>query len=588
MSTTPRPQPYLVAHDTSVLAPASVGPVHFEAVIDRLQSDPSVSIAKVLSPRSLRAMSNGTSVTDQVISAIMPEAVAHDLAVAHPQLIVEEDALVLPHAPGPAALADLDPGILTPFGATQTWTLRVTDASQQPLPRALVMLFGATRSAEGKTDDDGLVSLTLLNETDETISAVYVNPESGCWSLWLDRPECRAGTVTTLSCLPLADAPGVFPDSEALGWGQRAMRLDGVPVEFGGSGVTVLVVDSGAAALTHPDLTGVRDGIDLVSVPANPDLWREDLIAHGSHCTGIISGARGGGGIRGFAPEANVLQARIFPGGRVSSLVDALDYAIDQGADLVNLSLGTGGSSQILLQKVAQAKEMGVACIVAAGNTAGPVRFPGTSPDVLTVAAIGIEGSFPDSSYHARQRWSEGQHDGAYFSAQFSCYGPEVDVCAPGVAITSSVPAAGYASWDGTSMATPHVTGLAALVLAHHPDFRSGSLAVRSAERVDRLFEILRASCTPMAFGDLHRSGAGMPDAIRALGLDGAGPPATTVDPGAAIESGLLQLRQSMIVGGLLPVPDEVEPPGLDRVGQIRRALAELASQMERAGLVTG
>ncbi len=63
---------------------------------------------------------------------------------------------------------------------------------------------------------------------------------------------------------------------------------------------------------------------------------------------------------------------------------------------------------------------------------------------MCTVAAIGHDGTFPDDSYHAKQRWTQGSTDRGFFSAQFSCHGPEVDLCGPGVAVVSSVPAAGF------------------------------------------------------------------------------------------------------------------------------------------------
>jgi hypothetical protein len=85
-----------------------------------------------------------------------------------------------------------------------------------------------------------------------------------------------------------------------------------------------------------------------------------------------------------------------------------------------------------------------------------------------------------------------------FFPAKFSCFGPEIDVCAPGVAIVSSLPADGFAAWDGTSMAAPHVTGMAALLLSHHPDFQ-GAYQARDACRVERLFElIIRPSPRPL------------------------------------------------------------------------------------------
>jgi len=142
-----------------------------------------------------------------------------------------------------------------------------------------------------------------------------------------------------------------------------------------------------------------------------------------------------------------------------------------------------------------------------------------------------------------------------YFSARFTCRGPEVDVAAPGVAILSAVPPSGYAAWDGTSLAASHVTGLAALVLAHHADFHQQFVA-RDAARVQRLFDIIRASCQPVGFGDPGRTGVGLPDAMRALGLISA----TLVSAGPALARPV--------------VPTEVQA-----------LLARLRTEMERAGL---
>jgi subtilisin family serine protease len=243
-------------------------------------------------------------------------------------------------------------------------------------------------------------------------------------------------------------------------------------------------------------------------------------------------------------------------------LLDALDHCIDQQVDVVNMSLGAGGTSQVMLQKLAQARQQGVACIVAAGNSGDAVQFPGLSPDVLTVAAVGRDGQFPDTSYHAQQRWPQGHLDRGFFAAKFSCHGPEIDVCAPGVAVVSSVPPNGFAAWDGTSMATPHIAGLAALVLAHHPDFQTPALRLRTAARVDHLFEILKSSATQLDLGDPARTGAGLPDAVRALGLDGAGTPAAPAEAAqeAAIRSALTQVREQLAAAGLTSRPPDPAP----------------------------
>lgn len=568
------------------MSPASMGAFDFDFVLEQLAADPDVEIQQRMTPRTLRAQVLGTSITDEIVVAAIPEETVRML-VAHPQVIVEEDSLILPQ-PTVTPLSETPPALLSPFGTSTTWTILLTGSGQQPVAGATVYLYGSGVPAQGRTDATGTVTLSLLNETDETIRAIYINPQADYWSAWIDQPQLTSGITTTIPLRSLSDSFPGFPNTELLGWGQRAMRLDHVPADITGRGVKVAVVDSGAAVLTHPDLTEIRDGLDLTSTPSNTEMWKDDTIAHGSHCSGIIAGARNGSGVRGFAPEAEMFQARIFPGGRISSLIDAIDYCIDQGIDIVNMSLGTGGTSQIMLQKLAQAKELGVACIVAAGNTGGGVQFPGTSPDVLTVSAIGKDGEFPNSSYHAKQRWTDGQEDRGFFSAQFSCHGERIDVCGPGVAIVSSVPDTGYAAWDGTSMATPHVAGLAALVLGHHPDFQSGPFQIKGAARVDRLFELLTSSATPMQFGDPQRVGAGLPDAVRALGLeDGTTSTDTQASQDAALLVALAQLARQLIATGLLTEAMSIEPPALATEHIIQRELEEVRARMINAGLVT-
>ena len=182
----------------------------------------------------------------------------------------------------------------------------------------------------------------------------------------------------------------------------------------------------------------------------------------------------------------------------------------------MNLSLGTDQPSETLEQQLTRAKNLGIACIVAAGNSGGRVQYPASSPNVLAVSAIGKLGEFPANSYHAQT--VQGPTPDGYFSPSFTCFGPEIGVCAPGVAILSSVPPNNFAVWDGTSMAAPHVTGLAALVLAHHPDFQ-GAFKARGVQRVDRLFQIIKASARWLNLDDPRRTGFGVPDALIALGL---------------------------------------------------------------------
>nr|WP_277351394.1 S8 family serine peptidase [Microbispora sp. CL1-1] len=331
------------------------------------------------------------------------------------------------------------------------------------------------------------------------------------------------------------------------------MNLDRLPPTLRGAGVRIAIIDSGAD-VRHPDLRDrVHAGVDLVG--GEPDGWSVDAAYHGSHCAAVVSGADDGRGVVGFAVEAEVHVCKIFPGGRFSDLIEALDYCVEQRIDVVNLSLASRHHSPLVAAKIDQAREAGVACVVAAGNDGGPVGFPGILPGVLTVAAVGKADAFPPGTAHEAEIRGPVTGDG-FFSPRFTCHGPEIDVCAPGVAVLSAVPPDGYAALDGTSMAAPHVAGLAALVLAHHGDFR-GPFSGRDARRVDHLFHIIKSSCVPLNLGDLHRTGAGMPNALRALA-----PALAQITP-EPIEAGTLlgQLTAEMTGAGLL-VPAAGGPDG--------------------------
>ena len=545
----PRDKQFLVTRK-DVLLPAGFAPLQLDNVLDQLANDPTVQVMRTIEPTGLALLADAPTSVQQIIVAQMSDERAQELDQLHPQLLVEEDALLRPvPAPAPVVPDLQDPGSFLPFGWTTTWKIRVAGPDDAPAAGATVYLYGAGVPAQGRTGDDGTVSLSLLNETDDTLHALFVNPQTGYWDLWIDNPRLSSSSKRNSIRLRRLDAMFTgFPDSQLIGWGQRTMRLDQLDSRLDGAGVKVAVIDSGAAT-SHPDLGQIKAGRDFTVTPANDTAWTNDVVAHGSHCSGVIAGSSDNAtGIRGFAPAADVRELRIFPGGRFSTLLDALDYCIQQQVDVVNMSLGSGGTSDIMLQKLAQARQSGVACIVAAGNSGDKVQFPGVSPDVLTVAAIGKLGEFPADSFHARQVPADGPIDKGYFSATFSCHGPEVDVCAPGVAIVSSVPPDGFAAWDGTSMATPHITGLAALALAHHPDL-AGGLGKGTAARVDRLFEIIKASATPLNLGDPGRTGAGVPDAVRAV--TGQPAPTSAISP-EAITALLEQLHQQFVAARLL------------------------------------
>lgn len=494
-----------------------VTPLSFSVVEQALRDAPDIEIIGRVGPRQVVGGLGVGLQEGAVLVTLMAEDKAQALAMqAQGQLIVERDQ--------PLQLLDVNYPQLGPANYNLPSTANAFRAEiqvlgdGQPVRDAEVYLYGGLLPAQGITDAQGKVQLTLPGESAASIRRLYIKPRMDYWSFCQDRPDMSETDLNLVGLRALSDWPPLknFPRQQQLSWGQRAMRIDQVPGTYRGQGVKIAIIDSGCAN-EHQDLTHVSHGYDIVNKATNANSWNVDTIAHGTHCAGVIAGLDSASGIRGFAPDAEIHACKLFPGGQVSQLIDALEYCIEHQIDVVNLSLGGAEPSEALEQQIIRARQAGIACIVAAGNSSGPVQYPGASPNVLAVAAIGRINEFPSDSYHMQAMTSLVDANG-FFSARFSCFGPEIAVCAPGVAITSSVPDNNFAAWDGTSMAAPHVTGLAALVLAHHPDFQ-GAGRTRSADRVERLFQIIKMSCQPLLLGDQRRTGFGLPDAPRAVGL---------------------------------------------------------------------
>jgi thermitase len=209
-----------------------------------------------------------------------------------------------------------------------------------------------------------------------------------------------------------------------------------------GSGVKVAVVDTGAA-VRHSDLRHkVADARDLV----NDDGTVQDLSGHGTHVSGIIAARTGNReGIAGGCPNCKLLIAKVFDGentGTVARFAEGIRWSADHGAEVINLSFVHPASSAIEETAIDYARDKGAVVVAAAGNgDTNKAVYPAASPGVIAVAATNSD-------------------DGR---ASFSNYGRWVDVAAPGVKVLSTSPR-GYASWSGTSMATPHVSALAGLL----------------------------------------------------------------------------------------------------------------------------
>jgi subtilisin len=397
--------------------------------------------------------------------------------------------------------------MMTPFGPDLRVTIRILSEAGTPVEQAAVRLLGEHTSAQGLTDSDGKVDLTLNSELPETIAEIFVNARSTYWGLWQHRPYLEADAVNTFTLKPLS-----LP--EGLDWGGTAMRFDQLPSQCRGAGVKIALIDSGVAT-SHKQLSKISHGLHIRGDEGQA--WSKDVMGHGTPCAGLIGAIpEAAHGIRGYAPDSELHVCRLPPDARCSDLIAALDYCVQNGIDVACLGFGCERGSALIEQRIAVAKQQGVSIIAAAGNSAGAVLFPACSPHVIAVAAVGQTGSYPEDSPQAAQAAAATAVTGGLFVPLFSCRGPELDLCAPGVAVMACQSPDNYAICDGTSLAAAHVTALAALILADHNDFK-GDFARRDFQRVERLFQILKATAQPI--GHPWQTGAGLPDATRALGV---------------------------------------------------------------------
>jgi subtilisin family serine protease len=273
---------------------------------------------------------------------------------------------------------------------------------------------------------------------------------------------------------------------------------------FDGSGVTVAVLDSGIDA-THPDLAGRVVGEENFTESETTT----DLLGHGTHVASIVagSGAASDGTYTGVAPGASLLNGKVlddFGFGLESWVIAGMEWAVAQGADVVNISLGgdfTDGTDPLSLALDQLSESSGTLFAVAAGNAGSfGVTNPGTASRALTVGAV----------------------DGDDLLADFSGTGPRLgdfaikpDITGPGVDITAAraegtelgeLVGDSYVTLSGTSMATPHLAGAAAILAQLHPEWEA-----------PRLKAALVASALPHPDLSVYQQGGGrvsVPDSL--------------------------------------------------------------------------
>ena len=295
---------------------------------------------------------------------------------------------------------------------------------------------------------------------------------------------------------PLED-PGTYSAYyDSLSWGVEEIEASEYAAITSKSSITVAVIDTGVSA--HPFLSGrLVSGYDFVDNDTDPS----DEHYHGTHVAGTVADCTPG-------LNVSIMPVRVLGAngnGYSSVIASGIRYAVDHGASVINLSLG-GGHSDYIDTYVRYAVERGVTVVCAAGNDGNSTEYfcPAHISEAIVVSAI------------------DSNEERAYFSN----YGRSVDVAAPGVSVTSSVPGGGYSSMSGTSMASPHLAAAAAMIKLNYPGAAPGTIE-----------SMLKACCDDLGYAGYDEYyGYGVPRLTRLPELFPAPEPEPEPEPEPAPE----------------------------------------------------
>lgn len=277
-------------------------------------------------------------------------------------------------------------------------------------------------------------------------------------------------------------------------WNLRSINIEQAWDDAKGEGVTVAVIDTGVTKVPDLKETQFVEGYDFV----NNRIDAQDDVGHGTHVAGTIAQSTNNNyGVAGIAYQSKIMPLKVLGinGGSVADIAEAIRFAADNKADVINMSLGGGGDSQLMQDAIKYAHDKGVVIIAAAGNeNRNSASFPARYPLVISVCATDSIGE----------------------KAPYSNFGAGVDISAPGGSETGKIiqetiigenQQPTFIGFQGTSMASPHVAGVAALIKS------------TGIDNPDEIREILVTSARKIEKDPLNHYGAGQLDANQAVKL---------------------------------------------------------------------
>ena len=326
-----------------------------------------------------------------------------------------------------------------------TFTLASSWASpsEKPLHKIIVFKQGVDESTAlkiiEKAGGSAKKSLRLIN------GQAVVLPSKTAEKALADNSQVLRIDEDIVVAVSKVSTPVVQP-AQVLPWGIDRIDADVAWKVYTGNAVKVAIIDTGVDT-DHPDLqANIKGGINTI----NPRKTYQDDNGHGTHVAGIIGAVNNNIGVVGTAPQVQIYAVKALDrngSGYLSDIIEGLQWAINNNIQVINMSLGANTDVQSFHDAIKAVYNAGIIQVAAAGND-GPadnsVDYPAKYPETIAVSAINSSGQI----------------------ASFSSRGPEVAVTAPGVDINSTWNTGFYKVISGTSMATPHVTGTAALVIS--------------------------------------------------------------------------------------------------------------------------